>query len=45
MVLIEKDDEGSEESVEDHRNYDCSVDGALDESQHQWPSSPQFSFD
>lgn len=39
MVLIEKDDEGSEESVEDDRNNDCSVDGAFDEPQGQWPSN------
>ena len=32
MVLVEEDDEGSEQSVEDHRNDYCSVDGAFDKS-------------
>lgn len=48
MVLIEKDDEGSEESeesVEDHGNYDCSMNGAFDESKSEWPSDTSISLD
>lgn len=45
MVLVEKNDEGSEESVEDYRNNDCSMNGALDESKSQWPSDSWISVD
>ncbi len=45
MVLIEKDDEGSEESVEDHGDYDCSMNGAFDESKSEWPSDTSISLD
>jgi len=38
MVLVEEDDEGSEESVEDDRDYDCPMDGAFNESKSEWPS-------
>jgi len=45
MVLVEKDDEGSEESVEDHGDYDCSMNGAFDESKSEWPSDTWISLD
>lgn len=45
MVLVEEDDEGSEESVEDHGNNDCTMDGAFDESQSEWPSDSWISQD
>ena len=42
-MLVKKDYESSEQAMQGDRQYDGSMNGALDKTKDQWPSSPYIS--
>ena len=42
-MLVKKDDESSEQAMQGDRQYDGSMNGALNKTKDQWPSSTQIS--
>ena len=42
-VPVKEDDQGSEQAMHGHRQYNGSVNGALNEAKGKWPSSVNIS--